>query len=81
MSNPPVQQQYIEQVIADQLEELMVDIGRIPNRSRSLNIVMGILAALAKFLQVNNLRGLKSVACVCDRELRSIKDSSCQRTN
>jgi hypothetical protein len=74
-SNTPVQQS-AQHIIADQIEDLMVDIARMPNRGRALNIAIGVLAALAEFLRTDNSLGLGTLAKVCDRELSSMRQES-----
>lgn len=72
MPNSPVQH-YSEQIIADQIEELMVDVAKIKNRSIALNIVLGVLATLSGLLRANNLQGLRNLAKVCNRELNTMR--------
>jgi hypothetical protein len=66
-------QQYSEQIIIDQVEDLMVDITRIPNRSPALNIVIGVLATLSGLLRAKNLPGLRNLSEVCSRELNAMR--------
>lgn len=63
----------VEEAVAGLLEALMVDIAKISGRSRALNITMGVLVTLAKFLNTNNLQGLSRLARLCDSELNTIR--------